>query len=460
MNVPALLLIVCLATMPSMAQPARGPLRVHEENPRYFTDGSGRAVLLAGSHTWSTIPDMSPSDPPAAFDFNAFLDFLEGYGHNFIRLWTWELTTWGTAGNAAAYRPRIEVHNVSPHPWARTGPGDALDGKPKFNLEEYDPEYFRRLRSRVEEAGRRGFYASVMLFEGWGIRKSPDAWKHHPMNPANNVNGIDGDLDGDGEGIEIHTLGNRDITAIQEAYVRKTIDTVNDFDNVLYEISNETHPNSTGWQYHMIGFIRDYEKTKPSQHPAGMTYQQPAGLNSHLFSSPADWISPGKREYREAIFQADGSKVILNDTDHLWGIGGTEHWVWKTFLQGMNPIFMDPYDGVVLGNPFDPKHEPVRKALGQVLRISRQVALEKMIPAGELASSGYCLARKGAEYLIYVPAGESVSVDLAGASGAYSVRWIGLLEGDGQPSEAASGGARRSFSAPVPEAAILYLRAQ
>ena len=32
-----------------------------------------------------------------------------------------------------------------------------------------------------------------------------------------------------------------EITAIQEAYAKKVIDTVNDLDNVLYEISNESN---------------------------------------------------------------------------------------------------------------------------------------------------------------------------------------------------------------------------
>ena len=33
------------------SRPASGPLRVHAQNPRYFSDASGRAVLLAGSHS-------------------------------------------------------------------------------------------------------------------------------------------------------------------------------------------------------------------------------------------------------------------------------------------------------------------------------------------------------------------------------------------------------------------------
>ena len=46
------------------AAPAAGPLRVHPQNPRYFTDGttnadgSLKAVFLTGSHTWSNLQDI------------------------------------------------------------------------------------------------------------------------------------------------------------------------------------------------------------------------------------------------------------------------------------------------------------------------------------------------------------------------------------------------------------------
>ena len=36
-------------------------------NPRYFTDGSGKAILLAGDHTWYTLQDSGYSDPPLVF---------------------------------------------------------------------------------------------------------------------------------------------------------------------------------------------------------------------------------------------------------------------------------------------------------------------------------------------------------------------------------------------------------
>lgn len=42
--------LVAVASSGALTEPARGPLRVSEANPRYFTDGSGRAIYLAGAH--------------------------------------------------------------------------------------------------------------------------------------------------------------------------------------------------------------------------------------------------------------------------------------------------------------------------------------------------------------------------------------------------------------------------
>jgi hypothetical protein len=106
----------------------------------------------------------------------------------------------------------------------------------------------------------------------------------------------------------------------------------------------------------MINLTHEVEREKPMRHPVGMTYQWCAtspGTNANLLDSPAEWVSPNPEapdgyDYRRNPPPADGRKVILTDTDHLWGIGGNVGWVWKSFLRGLNPIFMDPYDGRVL----------------------------------------------------------------------------------------------------------------
>jgi hypothetical protein len=456
---PRFMLFLCLLgnICPCARGDFQGPLRVHPENPRYFTDGSGRAIYLTGSHTWSNLVDIGPEDPPPQFDFTSYLDWMQKFNHNFIRMWTWEPVTWNTKANR-----ENKLHAAAPQPWARTGPGKATDGKPKFDLKKYNPIYFDRLRQRVSAAGNRGIYVSIMLFEGWAMQFSEGAWEGHPFNPNNNINNIDPDQNKDGKALEIYTLTNPAVTALQEAYIRKVIDTVNGFDNVLYEISNENHPPSTEWQYHVIRFIKGYEKKKPKQHPVGMTFQYRGGKNETLFNSPADWISPNPEGgYRDNPPAADGRKVILNDTDHLWGIGGNQGWVWKSFLRGYNPLFMDPYDGVVLGNKFDSRWDPIRRSMGYTRRYAEKMNLAAMKPLNNLASTQYCLANPGAEYLLYNPAEDNPAVTINLKAGTYTYEWFNPDNGEvvSQGSVKAADGDNK-FEAPFKGDAVLYLKAK
>jgi hypothetical protein len=461
-----------LPTAWAAESPARaattGPLRISPQNGRYFVDAADRAVYLTGTHTWNNLSDIGPNNPPPAFDFSVYLYFLDLHHHNFIRLWRWELTRWDAA-STQQYTTQKDMYFVAPHPWKRTGDQLALDGLPQFDLEQFDPAYFQRLRRRVQAAQRRGIYVGIMLFEGWGLQHLPDAWQSHPFHPANNVQGLDGDAGGDGRGLVTHTLKLPQVTEFQQAYVRHLIDAVNDLDNVLYEITNESGAYSIEWQYHWIRFIKEYQRTKPQQHPVGMTFpysrdKQQRGTNAQLFESPADWISPNPDapdgyDYRTNPPPADGSKVILSDTDHLWGIGGNPDWVWKSFLRGHNPIFMDPYDNRVLGKA-DPKSwRPVREALGHTRRLAERLELAAMTPRGDLASTGYCLADPGQQYVVYLPEGGRVEVDLTAASGPMTVEWIDPLSGTSRPAEPIAGG-ERALQPPRDGASVLYLRKQ
>lgn len=455
--------------VPGETGPATGPLWISKENPRYFADASGRIVYLTGAHTWPNLRDMGHSDPPHPFDWPGYLGFLTERHHNFVRLWTWDLFRHVDESGETIY--------TSPFPWPRTGPEKALDGKPKFDLSQFEQSYFDRLRERVQSAGRRGIYVSIMLFEGWGVQFAHEAWAGHPFNATNNANGVDGDPDHTGKGLAVCTLQVPAVTQVQEAYVRKVIDTVSDLDNVLYEISNEAGPYSTEWQYHMIRFIKQYEASKPAtrpagkpkQHPVGMTFQYQGGSNETLFESPADWISPNPEaadgySYQENPPPADGRKVILSDTDHLWGIGGSQAWVWKSFCRGMNPLFMDPYlHDTFYTRPvpgLDAKWNPIRDSLGYTRRFAERMALAHAAPSEEIASSRYCLAVPGNEYLVYLPDSGSVTVDLSAASGQMAVEWFDPTRGRTQKADAAAGGGKTTFTAPFSGDAVLYLRRQ
>ena len=113
---------------------APGPLVVSSRNPRYFAvrEGTDERAVYPASHLWNNLHDgMGPGKPcadePERMDFGEYLDFLDERGHNFIRLWRWE--------QFRSYTAAADYHLcMSPQPWARTGSGEATDGKPKFDL--------------------------------------------------------------------------------------------------------------------------------------------------------------------------------------------------------------------------------------------------------------------------------------------------------------------------------------
>jgi hypothetical protein len=435
---------------------------VSRTNPRYFTNSTGRAVYLTGTHTWPNFQDGGVTDPPKAFTWVAYLDMLQAHHLNIIKLWRFEQAKFSSEAPGDFY--------LQPSPYLRSGPGTALDGKPKFDLTRFNQAYFDRMRLRIIDARERGIYVSIMLFDGWSVERKlrkpvGNPWLGHPLNAANNINGIDGDTDHDYAGIESHTLALPRVVALQEAYVRKVVDMVNDLDNVLYEISNEDPGTAAAlaWQYHMIDFVHRYEAGKPKRHPVGMTSLWPEGVNTELFASAADWIAPNG-SLRDTP-SARGTKVILNDTDHLCGVCGEVSWIWKSFARGTNPMVMDPYDGgwPIASVPYDvedPRWEQVRTNLGYARSYADRMNLLAMLPHGELASSGYCLAnlvQSNPEYLVYLPSGGSVTVDLRDSPNALSVEWFLPANGRTVTGATIKGGASRTLAAPPGPDAVLYI---
>jgi len=441
-----------------VGQRSLGPLRTSRTNPRYFVDRRGRLVYLAGAHTWDNLVDQGTTNPPQRFDYGEFLDVLQVHDLRVFRMWAWE-------GAEIVLNERLYV--FSPSPYLRTGPGHALDGGLRFDLTKFNAQYFSRLRRRVIAARERGIYVIVMLFNGWSVASKGepnDAWVGHPFNRQNNINGIDGDTRGNGEGEETHTLADPRVTRLQERYVARVMRAVDDQPNVLYEVSNESSVGSLPWQNHLVRFIRANESAG-RKHPIGITVEFPGGSNSALLSSAADWISPNGELTNPA--PASGRKVVLVDTDHLCGVCGDPSYPWKAFTRGLNPMLMDPWDGrfvEVAGWPVsadDPLWSVIRQRLGVTQALSERLDLARLTPVSKLASSGYCLcdARHGTEYLVYLPKGGRFTVDVSATRTRLRVYWIDPDSGRESAGGEISGGGRRTMDAPGSGDAVLLLRA-
>ena len=484
-NLSLLLLSCVVLTAAGQDYAFQGPLR-KSGNPNYFADASGKAVLLTGSHTWANFQEMGEAGQ-AVFNWEGYLKMMQDNHHNFMRLWVWE-QCWGAPWT------NDEIF-VDPMPYERAGEIKARDGKPQFDLTRWNQSYFDRLRSRIIDAGHHGIYVSVMLFQGWSLNKSitekSDPYLGHPYNKSNNVNHINFPYSRSDEDSKatLHSLKSKGIVALQEAYVAKVIATVNDLDNVLYEIINEG--GGMAWQKHMAEYIKNTEKSLPKQHPVGITHSViPFIFNEELLQSNADWISPANEpadwqfsgtvkldNYMDNPPANHSGKVILVDTDHIWGIGGNFSWAWKSFCRGLNPIFMDPWQpiagkenkengtetyatgGIRVGSPDYPDWALLRKNMGIIRDLSIRLNLVKMKPLSGLSSTQYCLADPGKEYVVFFPDGGTATLNLYAEPVTYEVSWyIPVLDKWIVGPEPLGGGSFVKVSAPFSGAAVLYLK--
>jgi hypothetical protein len=343
-------------------------------------------------------------------------------------------------------------------------------------LTKFNPEYFDRMRSRLMDAREHGIYAAVQLFQSFSEKKKDDLcdpWPAHPYNPKNNLSGFNGEEGNSG----MVSLYRPEVRAMQAAYLRKVIDTVNDLDNILYEVMNEG--GNRDWDWWVVDFVHDYESQKGKRHPIGITGWNSEGLKSML-ESRCDWVSPGgdDGEYFKSDPPAwDGKKVAVLDTDHLWGHGGTPAWAWKSFCRGYNTLLMDSWVPIP-GHPCGEVNwasragyptrdlnradawvwEPVRKAIGNTRTCANRMHLVEMTPHDDVASTKYCLASPGHEYLVYVPEGYEVTVDLSAAARKFEVEWMHPVEGHVTGGGTIAGGSKLELMVPFPGPAALYLR--
>jgi hypothetical protein len=433
------------------AQSTTGSLRVDPTNPRYFIDGSGKAVYMAGSHTWYNIHYNNNNEWMNDSEFDVFLVWMESHGHNFTRLWT----GWG---------------NNFPKPW------EQINGK--YDMTKYNQSYFDTLRKRVEKIQARKMYCSVMFFGSLIAMNTESSWRKMAWHPDNNIN-----LElskafsvTDGYSFFTEDPGALDI---QRQFVKKMIDTLNDLDNIIWEIGNEADlPRSYNWQYGMINYAKSYESTKPKQHLVGMTSDGISNYNDLILNSPADWISPAPQvnsdNYMEGGPASYDDKILINDVDHLWGhftpseVETGRKWVWKTFTRGNNPILMDCYTVHLSSRPtrdnqcdgvLDPTFDPIRNALGDTVTYSKKLDLAHTFPSDKIfdCSTRYCLRNPGNEYLVYQPGSGTFTLNLA--AGDYYFEWFkpdsGTIAKTGTIT-AANG--NRSFTPPFSGDAVLYLK--
>ncbi len=411
-------IVVLCAVVISMVKPlAADVLTVHPKNPRYFTDGSGKAIYLGGHQIFVDLQDNSFNkefirNKERTLDWDRYVGFLKARDLNYLRNWV----IWSTGSGSMA---PINKAIAFPMPYKRVkGHGKAKDGKDKFDLFQFDEVFFQRMRKRCEDLQSCGIYVSIMLFEVYGFldgeacgNPKQTLWDGNVFNKTNNINGIHVDYDGNGKGIEFFYTQEKRILQLQKEYVKKVIDTVNHLDNIFYEIANELY--APQWQYKMIDFIKQYEETKHKQH---LVLLSAGGRTSSggwkqmgreaVVNSPADCFAVAgswqSGRYRRKDPPANNSgKPGIVDMDHVAPGSHDVEFIWSAFTRGYHfNLYDKPFESPEAESP---EWECIRHNLKKTVEYAKKLDLASVSPTGNFASTGFCLAKPGYQYVVYQP---------------------------------------------------------
>jgi hypothetical protein len=204
------------------------PISLHPENNHYFLYQGKPFIIVSSSEHYGAV--INPD-----FNIIRYLDALQKDGMTYTRLFTG--TYFEKDGSFG-----IEKNTLAPVtgkalvPWKRSNEPGAACGGNKFDLDKWDESYFLRMNSFVAEADKRGIIVEVTLFSS-----IYDFWDIQVWNPKNNIN-IKEDIGKK----NIHTLNNGVALKYQESVVRKIVNELNQYENVIYEIQNEP------WSDHSI----------------------------------------------------------------------------------------------------------------------------------------------------------------------------------------------------------------
>jgi len=236
------------------------PIRVHPDNPKLFEFRGKPRVLVTATEHYGAVMNRP-------FRFERYLADAAEKKMTLTRLFVLYRELQSAMNPYSTCKPESPDYVA---PFERTGPGTALDGLPKFDLDRPKPEFFDRLHRFLLLSSQYGIIVEVVLLSNtYGL----DVWALNPLNDKNNVNGLD----------DIHwqdymSTRHRKFFARQAAHVRKIVEETNRYDNVIYEICNEpggAHPERpenpspdevNEWQMALRQVIGQTEAGLPNKH--------------------------------------------------------------------------------------------------------------------------------------------------------------------------------------------------
>lgn len=334
--------------------------------------------------------------------------------------------------------------------YQRTGPGNAADGKPKFDLTKFNQNYFDYWRKVITYARSKGIVVQLVLFDSWH-NKQTVAWdnggglvwgmKFDFYNGTNNINGLNAATVSDWHS------PSHPVFDYQKEVIRKAVDNLGDLPNIVYEISNENYYNQN-WELQLADFLTDYEKSKGFPRHLVM----PRDLPNHD-NAGAKEVDPVK-SHKELVNNFSKNKPLIADNDGGGELdpAGRRKRAWAVLTAGAHMSYF--HAGMAeLSELNKPATDEGMRYIGMVQKFlsDLSVDLRDMRPSDNLVTNGaWALAKSGERYIVYLASGGSTTV--SNLPSGYTATWFNPRDGS---SLQAGGGP--TFTAPDGMDWVLYI---
>lgn len=197
------------------------PIKLHPENPKVLEFRGKPFVLVTATEHYGAVMNRP-------FDIDKYLHDAAEKGMTVTRLFTLFRELQGPNNPYSTCKPESTDYVA---PFVRTGPGIAGDCQLKYDLDQWNPEFTKRLHHFLGLASELGIVVEMTVLSN---TYCDAVWALNPLNPANNINGLPAM-----HWPEYMSLRHPELFARQAAYVKRMVQETQGYDNLMYEICNE-----------------------------------------------------------------------------------------------------------------------------------------------------------------------------------------------------------------------------
>jgi hypothetical protein len=362
-------------------------------------------------------------------------------------------------------------------PWARSGQGTAWDGLSRYDLTKFNPWYFGRLQHFAGLCDRNGLALIHQAYFQHNVLEAGAHWADFPWRPANCLQETGFP--------EPPPYANKKRVFMAEAfydtrhpvrrelhraYIRHCLDTLSDYNNVLY-LTGEEYTGPLEFVQFWIDTVAEWQKEKGRKVLLGLSCTK--DVQDAILADKTRAARIGVIDLRYWWYTANGSLYAPRGGQNLSPRQQLRAWTGsrsRSDEQTARQVreYRNRYPDKAILCSFDKANSWAVLAAGGSMPDLPQLKDDRLLtalprmkpfePATRLGAGQWALAEPGRHYLVYSASGGKIRLDLSAAEGTYQAQWLDPRTGKvGEVAAEVRGGKVIECTAPDTRARVLWL---